>query len=482
MIGSWLRGASRSIAAKLVAGFAFAYILVFVPVGYFHYRSLSDELQRADAETLRGKLKVVDHFVDETAVTGDLAALKHHLDDALIGHDDLSVWLFDKSGRLLYGASPMPAISPKSSVDQVSIVRGDGLVLDGLRRDWSASSAATIHRGVVGLDTGPRQRLLHQQGKSIAWIGAAGLLVAILLGAIVATRGLKPIRRLSVEASRIDAKSSGQRLSTPTGNDELEGLVSAFNGVLDRMNAIYLQMESFNADVAHELRRPLTNLISGFELAVSNTRTPAELREAMGEGLEELQSMKSLINDMLFVARADTGERASDIQVVSVANEVTHVAEIFEATLEELGVGLRVEGDAVVSCNPRLIRRAIGNLVSNALNFASAPSVVVVFVDEHAETVWIKVANRGEPVPQHVLDRMFTRFFRADPSRAARGESHGLGLAIVKAIAQMHDGTVAAERRGDTTLVGFSVKRNMTEVDQSIERPESGRPNVLSPR
>ena len=472
----------RSITARLVAGFAAAYILVLVPVAVFQYRSLSDELHRSDAETLRGKLKVVEHIVGETAVTDDVSSLKHHLDDALIGHDDLSVWLFDSGGRLLYGASAMPTVRAGKIDGQVSIERADGVVLDGVRRRWARGDADIVREGLIGLDTRPRQRLLALQGQSIAWIGGAGLLVAILLGTVVAAHGLRPIRRLSREASKINAGSPTQRLSRPTDNAELEGLVSAFNGVLDRMSAIYRQMEAFNADVAHELRTPLANLISGFELAVSGDRSPTEIRDAMADGLEELQSMKTLINDMLFVARADEGERATDRQAMSLAAEVQGTVEYFDASLEERKLSVRVDDDATVQGNVRLVRRAVANLLSNAIKFASEDSAIVVFIEAQDREVWVKVSNRGPRVPQDVLDRMFVRFFRGDPSRAATGESHGLGLAIVKAIAQMHDGDVSAESVGDTTIVGFSIRRFPDDDHDPAARVRSDAPSPVSPR
>ena len=476
------RLAARSIAARLVAGFAAAYILVLVPVAIFQYRSLSEDLHRSDADTLRGKLKVVEHFVDETTVTGDIGALKHHLDDALIGHDDLSVWLFDKDGRLLYGASPMPVVRAGRVEGQVSIVRSDGAVLDGVRRRWSKGDADVVREGLVGLDTRPRQRLLKLQGQSIAWIGGAGLLAAIVLGTVVALHGLRPIRRLSREASRINASSPTQRLSRPTDNTELEGLVTSFNGVLDRMSVIYRQMEAFNADVAHELRTPLANLISGFELAISGNRSPNEIKDALADGLEELQSMKTLINDMLFVARADEGERATDRQAMSLAAEVRSTIEYFDASLEERSLSVRIDDDATVHGNVRLVRRAIANLLSNAIKFATEHSALVVFIEDQGDAVWVKVSNQGTSVPQDVLDRMFVRFFRGDPSRAATGESHGLGLAIVKAIAQMHDGDVRAECVGNTVVVGFSLKKSRENDNDPHARDRATPASPVSPR
>ena len=448
----------HSMAARLSAGFALVYLIVFTSVGCLLYQSLADELERSDAETLMGKLQVVEHFVDEARATGDLMAMKHHLDDALIGHGDLRVWLLDQSGVLTYGGDQMPIMINPKSEGRVSVRREDGLMLEGARKVIANAASLSVHEIVVGIDTRPRERLLASYRRSILWLGGAGLFAAVLLGAYATSRGLRPIKRLSSEAILIHGQSRAQRLSTRVKNSELDGLVSAFNGALDRLSAAYRHMEAFNADVAHELRTPLATLIAGTEVALSRHRSSAELRDTLAEGLEELHSMKTLVNDMLFVARADRGELALKLQSTSALKEVEHAVQFFEASLEEARLTVQVTGDAQIRCNANLVRRAIANLLSNAIKYATTDSIIGIAVETSSDEVWIRVSNQGDTVPPSVLEQMFTRFFRADTARALRGESHGLGLAIVKAIAQMHGGAVAATSVSHKTAVGFSLR------------------------
>jgi two-component system heavy metal sensor histidine kinase CusS len=455
----------HSMAARLSAGFAVVYLIVFVSVGCLLYKSLADELKRSDAETLQGKLQVVEHLIEEARTTGDLIALKHHLDDALIGHGDLRVWLLDPSGKLTYGGDQMPIMIDPKGDGHVSVRREDGLMLEGARKVIANATSLSVHEIVVGIDTRPRERLLASYRRSIFWLGGAGLIAAVLLGAYATSRGLRPIKRLSNEAMLINAQSSDQRLSTRVKNSELDGLVVAFNGALDRLSAAYRHMEAFNADVAHELRTPLATLIAGTEVALSRERTSNELRDTLGEGLEELQSMKTLVNDMLFVARADRGELALELQSTSALKEVEHAVQYFEASLEEARLTVQVTGDAQVRCNANLVRRAVANLLSNAIKYAAVESIIGIAIETSSDQVWITVLNRGDVVPPDVLDQMFTRFFRADKARALRGESHGLGLSIVKAIAQMHGGAVAATSDSDHTVVGFSLRlRHVVDI------------------
>ncbi|MNT23212.1 Sensor kinase CusS [compost metagenome] len=218
-------------------------------------------------------------------------------------------------------------------------------------------------------------------------------------------------------------------------------------------------MEGFNADVAHELRTPLATLINGTQVMLSSPRHAAELRDALESNLEELEDLKTLVNDMLFLARADRGERAADLAPVSLAAEARRVAEYYEATLEEHGVQLRCEGDATVAANPGLVRRALANLISNAIKATPRGREIVLACSMSPAGARVEVRNPGAPIPPADLPRIFDRFFRSGQARAPRSEGHGLGLAIVRAIARMHGGDVDA--RSDATggtVVGITLR------------------------
>src|SRR3546814_12745411 len=137
--------------------------------------------------------------------------------------------------------------------------------------------------------------------------------------------------------------------------------------MLARVQAAYQQMEGFNADVAHELRTPLATLINGTEVTLSSERSIEELRDVMASNLEELHGLKALINDMLFLARADGGATARDLRPVMGRDEIDQVVEYYEAALEEAGVRRVADGNVQVHATSRIVRRAIDSLERNAL-------------------------------------------------------------------------------------------------------------------
>jgi two-component system, OmpR family, heavy metal sensor histidine kinase CusS len=229
---------------------------------------------------------------------------------------------------------------------------------------------------------------------------------------------------------------------------------------MNRVERTYVQLEGFNADVAHELRTPLANLIGQTEVALSRERGVAELEDTLHSNLEELHRMAAIVNDMLFLAQADRGVKARRGVPVSMAQLVQQVVEFHEAPLEERQLSVAIEGDAEVSLDEPLFKRALSNLLGNAIRYAEKGSRLGVhIVRESSESVRLWVENVGPAIePQH-LPRLFDRFFRADTSRCELEKPHhGLGLSIVAAIARMHDGFPAAESSGGSTRVGFSVQ------------------------
>jgi two-component system heavy metal sensor histidine kinase CusS len=248
-----------------------------------------------------------------------------------------------------------------------------------------------------------------------------------------------------------------QRLVTAQLPAELSDLAQSFNGALDRLEAAYQQLESFNADVTHDLRTPLTNLIGHTQVALSRERSVPQLVEVLQSNLEDMERLRGIVNDMLFLARANQGERPQQLLRTSLAAEVHKAIEFLDFLLEEAQVHVRVQGDAQAPIERSLFCRAVTNLLHNAIRHSPPGSEIVVELAAAEDHARVTVSNPGPAIPAEHLGRLFDRFYRVDASRTNSGESHGLGLAIVKAVAAMHAGNVSATSRGGITTVGFSV-------------------------
>ncbi|WP_350403694.1 heavy metal sensor histidine kinase [Pseudomonas sp. W17] len=297
-------------------------------------------------------------------------------------------------------------------------------------------------RFLIAIDTDTFHQTQHQLLMALIGLAIVGVLLASALGYWVARIGLKPLIKLSQEAQRLAPPRLSGRLQLSPLPPELKQFVNSFNSTLERVEHAYSRLESFNADVAHELRSPLTNLIGQTQVALTRGRSAEHYFEVLQSNLEELERLRSIINDMLFLASADQGSKATKLTTSSLAAEVATTLDYLDFILEDAQVRVEVQGDAQVRIEVAHLRRALINLLSNAVQHTAAGEVIQVRIEVQEHQVAIAVSNPGQDIASEHLPRLFERFYRVDASRSNSGANHGLGLAIVKAIALMHGGDV----------------------------------------
>jgi two-component system, OmpR family, heavy metal sensor histidine kinase CusS len=408
----------------------------------------SREFERKHAEQLEVKSGIAQEIVRNTARFGEVAIVDKMAYYAMRRPGTYLV-LSRADGSELYRDAPPPFDIRSNDVRSGSfeIVTppevGGGLV-----------------RGTMLLDCHEDRTML--AGIALALLGTAlagGLGVGVLVFRTV-KRGLAPLNDLAVQTRAIDADHLGQRLKLAVPVEELQPAVDQFNALMGRLERAYVQLESFNADVAHELRTPLAALIGHTELALSRERGVHELEETLSSNLEELQRLSAMVNDMLFLASADRGAAARRGAPVSLAALARQVIEFHEAALDDAALQVHIEGDAAVPVDEPLVKRALSNLIGNATRYAERGTPLAVCIEQSAPgaPVTLAVENTGPAIAPDALPRIFDRFFRVDNVRcAAEGTHHGLGLAIVAAIARMHRGEPLARSQDGRTRVGFSL-------------------------
>lgn len=432
-LGRWL---SWWLAVQTFIGLGFVCVVVYV--------ATSLNFSAKQTEELRHKQEVIRHLVREIATQEDLPSLRHKLDDFFVGHIDLKLRLSEDAERLLYMTPP--ASEPSANLRRVEFE---------IPSPWSGTS---VLRAELALDGSSDAQLLRQLAWTLLASALAGAVLVSAGGAWLVRRALLPVRDLARQAAALNPENVGQPLDGSAQAQELQPLVVQFNALLVRLDNAYRQLEGFNADVAHELRTPLATLIGETELALSRERGIPELRDVLGSNLEDLHRLASLVNDMLFLSKADRGERARRSPVGSLAALATEVVEFHDAALQEAGVSVQVCGDGGGGFDAGLLRRAISNLLANATRFAERGSVVDVDIEpDAAGGVRLSVSNVGPVIPAEHLPRLFDRFYRADAAREHGSTNHGLGLSIVAAIARMHGGKPFARSAAGRTTIGFSI-------------------------
>jgi two-component system heavy metal sensor histidine kinase CusS len=263
-----------------------------------------------------------------------------------------------------------------------------------------------------------------------------------LLGYLLLHRGLRPLRRMAAHAAditpaRLDSRLDGQ--DTPI---ELHQLSEAFNAMLDRLSDGYQRLMQFSADLAHEIRTPVGSLMGHCQVALRQTRSVDEYQALLASNLEELERISRLVESILFLARADEAQSVLQRQPLNLEDEMQRVAGYFEGLAEERQLTIHTAGSGTLNADPILLRRALSNLVANAIRYADEGSEVLVLVEQRHREWLIQVENQGPVLAAAALTKLFDRFYRGDASRHQSSDSNGLGLAIVAAIMHLHGGRV----------------------------------------
>ncbi|OIQ85956.1 sensor kinase CusS [mine drainage metagenome] len=440
-----------SLALRVTVLVGLSTTLLLLAFAWGVERSIELHFARMDLDSLATTWRAVDAALQ----LRDPAQRQHRLRDAVGDRRDLVLRVSDASGRMLFASD-----GPQLPVADSRAARAPAL--DALQL-WQAGGHSW--RGVLLRAPGGERVVLARaidfhlsyldRLRSALWAGTLlASLISVLLARLAVQQGNAPLRRISARMRDIGSEHLDARIDPAQVPVELADLVAAFNAMLERIERGYERLRGVSVDIAHELRTPVTNLRTQTQVALSRARPVDAYREVLYSNLEEFERMSAMISDMLFLAQSEHAQPAHDD--VELAAEVRALFEYFEAWADEQGVALRLHGDARVCGDRAMLRRALSNLLRNAVHHSARGAAVEVTLAADAQRVRVEVCNTGAAIaPQH-LPHLFERFYRADPSRRRNGEGAGLGLAIVKSIVEMHRGTVAA--RSADGLTCFSIE------------------------
>lgn len=438
-----------SLSSRLALLFAACTAVVSLFAGVLFNRASEAHFIELDQQLLDGKLIGLRRALQDVQASEAEARLA----DELSRQADLSLRITGGDGQRWYDSSiKVPDVLPQQSgLSTVSNSDTEYRVLNApLYPDKPDSPKLTLL-----LDITHHQHFL-QRMQHLIWltVGLSALATA-LLGAWAARSGLRPLRRMSAVARGISAQSLNARLSEAQMPPELAEMAHSFNAMLARLDDSFQRLSAFSADIAHELRTPLSNLLTHTQVTLTRPRPIEDYREALHSNLEELQWMAQLVNDMLYLAKADHGLLIPKREPLTLADEADALLEFFAPLAEDAAVTLSREGTARIEGDRSMLRRALSNLLDNALRFTPASGEVRLAIQDLPNAVRVSVENTGGEISAQLLPRLFDRFYRADPARQEGSSEHaGLGLAITQSIVRAHGGQIHCESdRGWTRFV-----------------------------
>jgi len=418
------------------------------------YFALERGLMGEDRAFLAHKMQVLALILRRQPV--DMAGVEQEVrDEAQLSARSQSPFflrVLSSNGRLLaetpgMGALVSLGVFPRSSGtgDRQLICRmGGKTLLRGAMTVPAYGGGWTLH---AALDIDSDIAHLHRYRWDVIALVVAGLLLAAALGAWIAHRGLRPIAAITRTTQRIGARHLEERLCAEAWPKELAALACEFDRMLDRLQEAFLRLSQFSADLAHELRTPINNLMGETQVILSRERTPATYARVLQSALEEHSRLARMIDSMLFLAQADQARLPLERTRVEARGELQAVAEFYQALAEEQRVALRCEGECAVEADALLVRRALSNLVSNALKYTPCGGCVTLRAARAQGAAVLSVSDSGIGIPPEHLAKIGQRFYRVDPARADGARGASLGLAIVRSIMALHGGDLAIESR-----------------------------------
>jgi two-component system heavy metal sensor histidine kinase CusS len=457
----------QSITLRLTLLFTTASTAVLLALGFLIGNAVEQHFVEQDMDLMNGKLHLAGHLLEKIQTPAALDALPAQLGDALVGHHELAIVMRSATEQTLFatpGVGFPPALLTRTAVRDPP----QPLVwheMDPTGTQPRRGVSALLPTGIPGeppVLVAVAVNITHHEHFMSSFRRTLWLFVAIaaalagLLGWAVVRRGLAPLQTIRQGAAGVTASRLDYRLAVDSVPRELAELAETMNDMLARLEDSFRRLKDFSSDLAHELRTPISNLMTQTQVALTRARSADEYRDVLASNVEEYERLARMVGDMLFLAQAEHGLVVPRREPVNLVNEVGELFDFFDALAEEKALQLSLSGSGQVSGDKLMLRRALANLLSNAIRHTPEGGSIRVGIEATDGCTRLDIENTGEPIPPEHLSRIFDRFYRADPSRYRGNEGAGLGLAITRSIVEAHGGEISA--RSTTDGVGFRIR------------------------
>lgn len=446
-----------SLTFRLVSLFVAVIAVLLVVLGWLTMASTDRHFLELDEIYLQDKGVLVRQIGNDTFEVDELVT---RIREVLSTQTGLNIALF-QSGQRIYGSDEL--FLP----DQVRVALLNGQ--PGTIHQWQTEtqslrgiaveivlpgqSPGNAISAILALDTEHHDHFM----ASFRWLIWLYVALAIMAGGLLAwwaaRKGLHPLRPIIQKTEQISANQLSDRIPTQQMPIELRPLTQTLNGMLSRLEEDFSRLSAFSSDLAHELRTPISNMLVQTQVVLGKHRDVEQYQEALLSMVEELERLSHMVSDMLYLAKTEHQVELPHYEDIDLAAQATEVAEYYQLTADEKGVNVSVKGQGSVSGDRSMLRRAISNLLSNAIRHAKPGTSVEIAIESTATDVLLGVANEGDVIDTADISRIFDRFYRAEKARTHAGsDGAGLGLAITRAIVTAHAGTIEVSSQEQRTV------------------------------
>lgn len=438
----------NSIARRLNASYFLTSLLVlctFSTTTFFavkHYFYLEDHYNIEQKFKTIDKLRIEGDFIFKF---GDIFAT-----------GETKLWVIS-SNKLIYNSQNV------ALPDDFSIEGHDSYL------DWSSNGAQYRARlfplanspgryAILGTNIDHQLTFLQNFRRVLLLSTVIASFVSGILGWLVVSRGLKPLGQFEEHVKNISTNRLDIRIPTNDFPTELLPLVVGFNEMLDRLEEDFERLSEFSSDIAHEFRTPIANMMTQIQVALAKTRTVDMYQDILVSNIEELDRLTKTISDMLYLAKSEHNLLLKTNEEIDLNQLSSELCEFYQLAGDDKSLIFELKGHAKLIGDRAMIKRSIGNLLSNAVRHSDENTVIIVDIHKSETHIVITITNKGDTIPQQYIPYIFDRFYRVDKSRAHTSSSgSGLGLPIARSIARIHNGDISVNSYDGITTFTISL-------------------------
>ena len=466
-----------SISGRMTATFAIAAFLLLSLSSAVVYYGLVSSLQRQSNRFMQDQINVTKTLLATAASEIELQE-DFEVEYSAREFSKSYARITDKEGHVLLQTYRMGETVPVTTFPSPADPRYGWRSLrwespDGkvylLRSAWVTVGAAAQEKILqVALDISNIDRSLQDYRVILAVVIIMGTLLSALLVAFIVRRSMYPILEMTDRTRHITAYNLDERINLEHWPAELKTLGHTFDEMLDRLKEAFERLSNHVSILAHELRNPINVLMGEAEVALSKERTAQEYRSVIESSLEEYGRLSRMIESLLFIARFDIRESSIKREEINVCPEIVKITDFYSPLAEDKEIIVDCTGDIWLLADVALFRRAVGNLLSNALRYTPSGGTISVSARYAPDlSVEVNVTDTGCGIKKEDLPHIFDRFYRADTTRHLAPEGTGLGLAIVKSIMEHHGGSIAIDSepgKGTSITLKFLLSEDYEHV------------------
>jgi heavy metal sensor kinase len=445
--------AYRSISLRLTIWFSSVFFAGLALFGAVMWLDLKDTLTSGRSRTLERRADRLGELLRDTqADSPGLRARKFRSFADATGGGLIEVFQTNGTRALpsptaAAQAFPWPRVTPIDH-DRFAEVTFLGQPYRVLVHPFSSGSEPLVLCAAAPLEG--NRTVLHAFSAGLVWAIPALLVISALGGYLLSRGALKPVDQIIAATRSIGVSNLSERLPVPETRDELQRLSETYNAMLARLESAVNEIKRFTGDASHELRNPVSFVLTTAEVALRNQQIDAASQRAFEEIVAECRKATRLLKDMLTLARADAGNSRLAFEPVDLVEVVKVVCHKARSLTDERGHTLTVHIEdgchATVWGDYSSLNRLLWTLLDNAAKYTPAPGTIQVRLAVSEEKVTVTVEDNGMGISEADLPHIFGRFYRADPSRS-QVEGSGLGLSIARWIADVHHASLLADSK-----------------------------------